>query len=281
MKQTLFFLTVWLAAACSGGQPQSDERTITVSIEPIRYLTELVAGEKYKVVSMVPGGNSPETYDPTPRQLVGLSGSEAYFCIGYIGFEQTWMQRMAASAPAMKLFDLSEGISLIRETGHGHEGGVEPHLWSSPANARFIVRNVCRALCSLDPVNRAYYEQNLKTAEQKIEETDWEIRLLLAGKHDQAFLIYHPALSYYARDYGLRQLSIEENGKEPSAAHLKALTDLCKQENIRVVFVQKEFDTRNASGIAAETGAQIVSVNPLSYEWKKELIEITQTLCHE
>ena len=275
-----------LMAACSGKQHHSDERIITVTIEPIRYFTEQIAGDKFKVVSMVPGGSSPETYDPTPQQLVHLAGSEVYFRIGYIGFEQTWMQRLVENAPQMEVFDLSKGISLIKEEAHQHgdhfhAGGVEPHLWNSPTNARLITQNIYQALCQLDPDNKEFYTQNLNKVNREIEDTDKEIRELLSGQHDKAFLIYHPALSYYARDYGIHQICIEENGKEPSASHLKELADLCKQGDIRVVFIQKEFDTRNAELIAKEAGAQLISITPLKYEWKEELIQTTKALCHE
>lgn len=285
MKKILYILTLLLMAACTGKQPAS-ERTITVTIEPIRYFAEQIAGDKFTIVSMVPGGSSPETYDPTPQQLVHLSESEAYLRIGYIGFEQTWMQRLTENAPRMKVFNLSEGISLIKEEGHHHgdhfhAGGVEPHIWNSPTNASLIAQHIYEALCTLDPANQAFYAENLSKVNREIEETDKEIRALLNGRHDHAFLIYHPALSYYAKLYGLHQVSIEENGKEPSATHLKELVDLCKHEEIRVVFIQKEFDTRNAELIAKETGAQLVSINPLNYEWKKELIETTKALCHE
>lgn len=287
MKQTLLILiAAAFFMACTRKQHNQDERTITVTIEPIRYFTERIAGDKFKVVSMVPGGSSPETYDPTPQQLVHLSGSEAYLRIGYIGFEQTWMQRLAENAPKMKVFNLSQDVPLIKEEGHRHgdhfhAGGVEPHIWNSPANARIIARNIYRALCELDPANKDFYARNLEKLNREIEETDHEIRTLLNKPHDKSFLIYHPALSYYARDYGLHQVCIEENGKEPSATHLKELLDLCRKEGIQTVFVQKEFDTRNAELVAKEAGAQLVSINPLNYEWKKELIQTTKALCHE
>ncbi len=271
--------------ACSGsGNKQTD--TIMVTIEPIRYFTEQIAGDRFAVTSMVPGGSSPETYDPTPRQLTDLSGSRAYLRIGYIGFEQTWMERLTENAPRMKVYDLSKGVSLIRETEHTHgdhvhQGGVEPHIWNSPTNARVIAQNIYQALCELDAANKDYYEANLQRLIQEIEQTDHAIREMLTQPHDGTFLIYHPALSYYARDYQLRQICLEENGKEPSAAHLKELINRCQAEQVRTVFVQKEFDSRNAELIANETGAKLVLINPLNYEWRKELIETTKALCHE
>ena len=91
-------------------------------------------------------------------------------------------------------------------------------------------------------------------------------------------MIYHPALSYFARDYGLHQISIEEGGKEPSPAHLKRLIDFARKEGVRVIFVQPEFDRRNAEIIARETGTQIVPINPLSYDWEVEMLKIAENL---
>lgn len=95
---------------------------------------------------------------------------------------------------------------------------------------------------------------------------------------DHAFMIYHPALSYFARDYGLHQIPIEAGGKEPSPAHLKALIDTCNSENVHVIFVQPEFDRRNAELIAQQTGTRVVDINPLSYDWETEMLNIAQAL---
>jgi zinc transport system substrate-binding protein len=296
MKKNLILLLMVLLATACGSKQGEGERVLTVTIEPLRYFTEQLAGEQFRVVSMVPGGQSPETYDPTPQQLVQLSHSEAYFAIGYLGFEQTWMNRLRENAPQMQVFNLSEGIALIREEAsaahtdepgaegaavHHHAQGVDPHLWNSPANAKVLVRNICRALCQLDSAHQSLYEARQNTLLQKIEATDQQIRTLLEQPHDHTFLIYHPALTYFARDYGLAQHCIEEAGKEPSANHLKALVDRCQADSIRVVFVQQEFDTRNAMTIAQETHTQVVPINPLNYQWEEELIRTAQALCHE
>lgn len=265
-----------------GNSSQKGKRILTVTIEPLRYFTEQIAGDKFQVISMVPKGSSPETYDPTPRQLVDLSQSAAYFKIGHIGFEQTWMDKLQANVPDMKVFDTSEGINLIYDQpethgNHIHKGGIEPHVWNSTINAGIIADNIFKALVKLDPENEPYYHHNLDSLKSVISKTDKNIRSLLEGS-PQTFLIYHPALSYYARDYGLHQISIEEGGKEPSPAYLKELIEICKKEKVPIIFVQKEFDMRNAELIAQETGTQIISINPLSYDWQKEMIHISQEL---
>lgn len=273
----LFFLT-----ACSSSRQPADEPTLTVTLEPLRYFTEAIAGDKFRVVSMVPKGSSPETYDPTPQQLVNLDKSTAYLRIGYIGFEQTWMDKLMANAPHLKVFDTSKGISPIYEEGHHHgdhhhKGGVEPHIWSSARNAAVIANNIYAALSELDGENAPYYKGRLDSLQQVIAQTDLEVRNVLQHA-DSTFLIYHPALSYFARDYGLKQISIEEGGKEPSPAHLKELIEACRRDSARVIFVQQEFDTRNAQLIANEVGVKVIPINPLSYEWQEEMINIAKAL---
>ena len=284
MRKLLYILTLLLLCACGNTTQKSDKPTITVTLEPLRYFAEAIAGEHYDVVSMVPKGSSPESYDPTPQQLVALSRSEAYLRIGYIGFEQAWMKKLESNAPDMKVFDTSQGVDLIRGEGHWHgdhfhEGGVEPHIWNSTRNAIIIAENIYAALCELDATHQEDYKNRLDALKETIRRTDENVRTFLENA-DSTFLIYHPALSYFARDYGLKQISIEEGGKEPSPAHLKHLIELCRQEKARVIFVQQEFDQRNAQLIADELGIEVVSINPLSYDWTEEMIRVANALKH-
>ena len=284
MKKLIYILTLFILSACGNTTQKSEKPILTVTLEPLRYFTEAIAGDNYEVVSMVPKGSSPESYDPTPQQLVNLSKSQAYFRIGYIGFEQAWMKKLEANCPNMEVYNTSKGIDLIRDKGHWHgdhfhEGGVEPHVWNSTQNALIIADNIYQALCELDSTHQEDYQKRLDVLKQTIRQTDANICTLLENA-DSTFLIYHPALSYFARDYGLKQVSIEEGGKEPSPAQLKALIETCRNENVHTIFVQQEFDQRNAQLIAHELGINIVSINPLSYDWVKEMIRIAEALKH-
>lgn len=282
MKKLIYILTLFILGACGNTTKQSEKPILTVTLEPLRYFTEAIAGENFEVVSMVPKGSSPESYDPTPQQLVNLSQSQAYLRIGYIGFELAWMDKLQANCPNMKVYDTSQGVDLIRSEGHWHddhfhEGGVEPHIWNSTRNAGVIAENICAALCELAPNHQDEFENRLHDLKQTIAQTDSIIRIHLADA-DSTFLIYHPALSYFARDYGLKQLSIEEGGKEPSPAQLKALIETCRKEHAHTIFVQQEFDQRNAQLIADELGVHIVSINPLSYDWADEMVRVAEAL---
>lgn len=281
-KITFIIITLLCLTACGSKQRQMGEPTLTVTLEPLRYFTEAIAGDKFNVVSMVPKGSSPETYDPTPQQLVNLDKSTAYLRIGHIGFEQSWMDKLTTNAPHLKVFDTSKGIDLIYAEGHDHgdhhhKGGVEPHIWNSARNASVIADNIYSALCELDSDNAPYYKERLDSLQQVIAQTDTDVRQLLQNA-DSTFLIYHPALSYFARDYGLKQISIEEGGKEPSPAHLKELIETCRQDNARIIFVQQEFDTRNAQLIADELGVKVIPINPLSYDWQEEMLNVAKAL---
>ena len=295
MKKFCFLLLIaTLLFSCKQGGQQNkkndDKPVITVTIEPLRYFTEAIAGDRFTVVSMVPKGTSPETYDPTPQQLVELARSKAYFRIGYIGFEQTWTDKLTDNAPHLQFFDMSQGVDLIydnthvhhhaaNEKEHQHAIGVEPHIWNSAVNAQIIAGNILSALRNIDKGNEDFYLERYNTLCRKIEHTDSLIRQTLATPGaDHAFMIYHPALSYFARDYGLHQISIEEGGKEPSPAHLKALIDLCQAEDVRVIFVQPEFDKRNAETIAQQTGTKVIPINPLSYDWEEEMLNVAKAL---
>ncbi|MCD8029416.1 MAG: zinc ABC transporter substrate-binding protein [Bacteroides sp.] len=285
----LFAGTIICLTGCNSNRQtgKNDKPVIMVTIEPLRYFTEAIVGDKFTVVSMVPKGMSPETYDPTPQQMVDLGNSIAYFRIGYIGFEQTWMERITDNVPHIQVFDMSEGVDLIYEAeyehnGHVHIGGVEPHIWNSAINAQIIASNILFSLTTFDKDNEAYYMSRFDTLCHFIDRTDYMVRELLETENsDKAFMIYHPALSYYARDYGLRQISIEENGKEPSPAHMKELIDLCRKEEVHTIFVQPEFDTRNAEVIARQTNTRVVPINPLSYDWQEEMLQVARVLSHQ
>ena len=284
MKKLIYILTLFICCACGHTPQQSEKPVITVTLEPLRYFTEAIAGDCFEVVSMVPKGSSPESYDPTPQQLVNLSKSQAYLRIGYIGFEQAWMKKLEANYPTMKVYDTSKGVELIREEEHHHgdhyhEGGVEPHIWNSTQNASVIADNIYAALCEMDADHQPEYKQRLDSLKQVIARTDADVRTLLANA-DNTFLIYHPALSYFARDYGLHQISIEEGGKEPSPATLKTLIETCRREGAQVIFVQQEFDQRNAQLIADELGIEIVPINPLSHDWAEEMLRVANALKH-
>ena len=284
LQHYFFPLLFFLLLSCT---PKTEkQRMITVTIEPLRYFTEQIVDSFLKVNTLVPPGTSPETYDPTPGQMVELSHSEVYMKIGYIGFEQVWMDKIATNNPQLHLIDTSRGIDLIASDEceaddhheHHHHGPVDPHTWSSPRQALFIIRNIYEAVIELYPEHKEEFTRNYLSLKKEVEETDRLVTQLLSSAESKAFIIYHPALTYLAKDYGLTQYCIEFEGKEPSPDLLQQLVNTAREQNIRIIFVQQEFDRKNAEIIAKETGCVLLTINPLSYHWKEEMIRIAQVL---
>lgn len=270
-----------LFTACTG--KQAEGKTVTVTIEPQRFFAEKIAGDKFAIHCVVPSGQSPETYDPTPKQMVQIGQSDAYLQIGYIGFEQVWMQKIRENNPDLQIFDTSEGMRFEHNPDHHHDhhlhaGGVDPHIWSSIEGAKVIARNTLDALTQLDKENTEYYWKNYNDLLAEIDRTETEIKHLLDPLADRTFIIYHPALTYFAEEFGLVQLCIEMDGKEPSPAQLEQLVTTAKEHHTKVVFIQQEFDQKNAELIAKETGCRLVRINPLDYHWNTELIHIAKAL---
>lgn len=290
---SVLVICVLFFVSCGG--KQSGEKIVSVTIEPQRFFAEKIAGDKFAVNCVVPAGQSPETYDPTPQQMIQVGRSQAYLRIGPIGFEQAWMETIRENNPGLTIFDLSQGISLLQEEAeacghdhashgageeehHHHPGGVDPHTWSSISGAKVIAKNTLEAFVALDPENKAYYEGNYEQLMKEIGETEQAVSSLLQPLTSRTFIIYHPALTYLANEYGLTQLCIEMDGKEPSPAQLKQLVETAREHDAKVVFIQMEFDQKNAELIARETGCRLVPINPLDYNWSKEMIRIAKSL---
>lgn len=279
----LFSIAAISLGSCQPNEDLNTKTMLSVSIQPQKYFIEKLAGELVDVNVLIPPGASPATYEPSLAQLSKLSRSEAYMRIGYVGFELSWMDKIRSVNPHMKIVDLSRGIDLIHEDeedpgehhGHSH-GGIDPHIWMSVINAKIIARNVYNELILLFPAEEEKMKKKLSEFNDELDTLQDSVAKHMKDLEQRNFLIYHPALSYFARDYDLHQYPIEIEGKTPSPAHLKRLTDLSQEKNISTIFVQSQFDIRNAEVLADEIDAEIVQFNPLDEEWKKQMLYIVE-----
>lgn len=281
---SLLLLTLTILTTVSCKRQRSDDRpTVTVSIEPLRFIVESIAGNRFNVRTIMPQGASPETYEPTPRQMMELTESRAVFRTGTLGFERTKLPQMIDGAGDTPLYDLGRGIETI-ESDHHHEGETadsgDPHLWMSPRNLMQMADNACEALCSLDSTHAAEYKRNLARFHREMEGIDQALREQLKPVAHRSFLIYHPALGYFARDYGLRQLAVEHDGKDPSPAYFQALVNRGRQDGVSVVFISKEHAGTAARRLAETLGARIVTINPLAYNIPDQLRLIASSIAN-
>ncbi len=271
-----------ILSGCHSGTPKLKDKIVFVSILPLKYFADKIVGTTYKVEVTVPPGAGPETYSPTPKQMMKLGGASAYFSIGYLGFEQSLLENFKSTNPDLQFFATSKRIDLIREEkehgDHEHFQGVDPHIWSSPKTARLIALNIFDGMVQIDPSNSDTYQKNLDVLLAEISKVDSTVTMLLAKTTSKKFIIFHPALGYFARDYGFEQLAIEFEGKVPSPKHLQTVIETAKSENIKFVLIQKEFDKENAEIIAKETGSKIIEIDPLDYNWPVQMISIAGKL---
>ena len=298
MKRVIsyIFCSFFILLIGCNGVKKEDVRTISVTINPQKYFLEQIVGNKFNVNCIVPTGSNPESFDPAPSQMMALSKSEAFFKVGYLGIENTLLEKARQNNPNLQLIDCSEGIvpvdgNLHENCGHehhdhaedmhnGHAGG-DPHIWSSPLTARTMVENMYLAVLEVDSVNKTFYKTNYEKLMSEINHTDNIISDLITKAPSKGFIIYHPALSYFANEYGLTQYSIEHEGKNPSPAQLKDLIDKAKIEGVKVVFIQQEFDTKNAQTVADAIGGRAVVIDLMAYDWHREMIKIAKALALE
>lgn len=284
LKKTIYIsLFSFIIIGCQTPTNKDSKPILSVSIEPQRYFLEKLVGDKYEINTVIPSGSNPESFDPSPSQMVKVGKSKAYFEIGRLGFENTWLKNITYNNPNMLIFNCSEGIKEVDDEDHHdhtHPNG-DPHIWSSTKTALVVAKNMYESLIQLDKENQSFYLDNFSKVESNINRTDSIIKNYLLDVPSKSFIIYHPALSYFAHDYDLNQLTIETDGKAPTPKQLSALIQQAKKQNVKVVFVQAEYDQRNAEVIAKEIGAKIVSINPLSYDWDKEMIMIAKALAQK
>lgn len=263
---------------------------VCVSILPQKTFVEQIGGDRVAVDVMVAPGASPHTYEPRPRQMAALAGTRVYFAVG-VPFEQAWLPRIAAANPDLRVVHTEAGIDKIAMEAHSDHGeehpgagaapaaaeahhrhqGLDPHVWLAPPLVVIQGRAIRDALVALDPAYRAHFEARFDAFRQRLENLDADLRRLFGARPGAQFLVFHPSWGYFARAYGLTQVPIEIEGKEPKPAQLQQLIAQAREKGIRVVFVQPQFSRRSASMVAREIGGRVVPADPLAEDWEGSL----------
>jgi zinc transport system substrate-binding protein len=278
----LLFAALAVFVSCNSNKSTKKEinDVITVSILPQKTFIEKIAGDDFKVNVLIPPGSSPAAYTLVPSQLKEIANSAVWFRIGYIGFEYSWAEKIIQTNKAMKVVDLSEGLDLIADKieqhgDHVHMHGVDPHIWLSPVLVKQMAKKIFDELSVLKPNKIAEYKGNYLSFVKEIDQLNIEIKNKLRDYKGRKIIVFHPSLTYYARDYGLNQFSLETGGKEPTPQQLIAVVDLAKTENIKVIYIQSEFDREHARVFAEEIDGKIIQVSPLDPGWVDNLRQMT------
>ena len=282
----LFLLTIFGCKKTDTGK----DFTVFVSILPQKYFVEKIAGERLKVEVLVSPGKSPHSYEPTPQQVISLGGAKALFTIG-VPFEKAFLPKIKNTIKSIKIVDTSFGINKRVLELHSHDddhegeeedeheiGTPDPHIWLSPSLAKIMAKNIYKALIEIDPNGEAEYSKAYKSL---IEELDDLISLLsetLKPFEGSILFVYHPAFGYFADEFGLKQVTIEIGGKEPSPAKLTEIIDRAQKNGVKVIFVQPEFSQESAKKIAYSINGAVVILNPLSPDYINNLKIISQEI---
>ncbi len=257
------------ARAASGGV------SVFVSIPPQAYFVEKVAGERVKVEVLVGPGQSPHTYEPPPRRMAALSEADALFTIG-VPFESALIVKIRGTAPDLEIVDTTEGIALRTmeahrehdgEPAHGHEGAKDPHTWLDPTLVKTQACTIRDALTRLDPAGKTDYEANCAGFLDELDALDAELAEALAPLEGRTLMVFHPSFGYFADRYGLRQIAIETEGKEPGPRELAGMVARARTEGVGAIFIQQEFASTSAEAIAEEVGCPVVRLDPLARDY--------------
>lgn len=272
-----------VVAACAHRQP-SGQKLLAVSIEPQRQVLEQLAGPSFAVTTVLGRGADPETFDPSTAQRVAVDEADMYFATGVLPFEQRLRQSLGDD---YDFVDTSGGVKLLYGThghGHHHEGDdqghldADPHYWSSVEGVRAMAANMAKALCDKYPDSADVVNSRLARFSASLDSLDSELAARLANAPHRTFAVWHPSLSYFAKEYGLEQLSLGAEGKELSAKELAAAIDHARADSVTVFFFQPGIDSRQAEVLSEGIGSRLVPVNPLDYDWRGQLILIADEI---
>lgn len=288
----LLVSVVTVGCSRSSGDTGHHRLTVTVSLPPQEWILSQIAGDSININTLLESGGNPETFDPGIGVIKKAAKSDILMLSGQLGFENRLAQRLTAGNNDITVVDTSAGITPIYGT-HSHAGyshhdcddgdeAIDPHTWTSVKNVRVIARNMLRSLVEADPGNAAYYRQRAAKFDSRLDSLDRDIAERLSSPSvSRSFLIWHPSLSYLARDYGLEQIPIGSENREITVQDIRQTLDKAASSGARVLFMQSDYDPRQAASLSSQTGVNVVPINPLDRDWENQIKLITEALTDE
>lgn len=272
---------------------------VFVSIPPQQWLSEMIGGELITTGVLVARGQDPHTFEPTPRQISSLARSRLYFTIG-MEFEQQIIRKLDGAISTMAMVDTTATIDKIatslpglEEAGHheektshgGHQHvGDDPHVWLSPPNLIKMAKVMAEAMIIADPDHAATYRQNLKQTTDSLAQLHRDIAAMLAPFKGASFYVFHPSFGYFAKEYGLQQEAVEISGKSPTPKQISALIAKAREDKVRIIFVQPQFDSKSATAVARAIGGVVEPLDALAEDIPANLrtmaLQIKKSLEH-
>lgn len=290
---TVMLCLTFILSGCFS-RPAAESKTpakpiVAVSIVPQESWVKAIAGDLVEVVTLIPPGKSAETYSPTPQQMTQFSKASLYFAMQVPAETAGILPKVRDLNPKVRIIDLAAATRAVypelelEDHGHDHDQGHaheerDPHIWLSPKRAIVMVQTTAAELAAFDPQNKAVYEKNAQDYLVKLRRLDQTIQNLLKGSKNKTFLIYHPALGYFANDYGLTMLALEAGGKDATPQELQKTIELAKKNKFKVILYEEEMDSRQAKTFAAEIGGVTQKISPFAADYIGGLENIAKTI---
>lgn len=276
----LFGLLVLLSACKS----KDDKKVLAVSVEPQRALLEAIVGDRFEVVTIMPAEADPESFEPTLKTRGKLEKSAAYFTVGALPFEQKLTESLGNGEIVV---DTSKGIVPIfgthshhaehHDSDHHHDA-MDPHTWASVKNARIIAKNMYEKVVQIDPDWKTYYTERYFFLDKALDSLDRAFEAQLKNIPNRNFAVWHPSLSYFARDYGLNQIAVGFENKEVSPSAMAQVIDKIRQSGTSLLILQPGTDPRAAKSLEGELRLKTLTINPLQYDWQQPLQHTAKAL---
>ena len=280
--------TICLFVVCGGlflgAQKAQAALEVFVSIAPQKWLSDKIGGQHLLTGVLIPKGQDPHTFEPTPKQVEALGRSQLYFTVG-LEFEEQIINKIRQSGSKLQIIDCTAGIEKLamaehhhggeaahmdmagkgeqQADGHGHDGR-DPHVWLSPVNLKIMAAAMAKAMIAADPQNSRDYTANLEQLNRELDALDQKIAAQLQPYAGATFFVFHPSFGYFAKRYGLQQEAVEVEGKSPTPKQLSSLIAEAKADGVKVIFVQPQFDSRSGEVIAAAIGGAVVPLDALA-----------------
>lgn len=273
----IFSVVTVILAGCTDRSAQK-EPTITVSYPAEKYLVDKIAGEDYDINTLIHPGMNPENYDPSISSLVALQNSKAYFRMNTPGFEEAVLTKIRSNFSDVEIIDVSKGVSRIKGTHKMLKDEGDPHLFSSVKNVKLIASNIFSAMIRLNPASKNRYERNYRYLKKELDNLDDSVANILKNCKGGYFMTMHPSLSYFARDYGLHQTAIEENGKEVTPRQLEQRIKTAKDNGVRVIFYESGHAPAQAALISERLGIKLVQISLISEDWSEQILKVANAI---
>lgn len=273
IAECLLCLLVMIMAGC--GKQRSDKSRLAVSIPPQKWLLEAIVGDKFEIDVLFAQGTDAETSEPGMKQIADVSQAKAFFSVGTLAPEEAVLKRLATSNPELKVVDTGAQAVLISGT---HGTAPDPHIWTSPANLVRMAREMLLTVCELDPDNERIYAERFFRLKGKIEAFSERTLRRLSYRPGAAFAMWHPALTYFARDYGLKQIGMETDGKEATPKQIADRIDNASAENVKVIVAQTGGDIAKELAVAEELKVPVIQINPLTEDILGELNKVADAI---